>query len=161
MTRHAKSAREEGERRIPRDLIRANFPFSFKRPEVEKRMRGNILPFSFISQAYQIQGLISFPALFPPRPKAKGNVLRTKDDLGYVLMRCHPPSNSIVFLFRSFYYDSVKQLSLGGALRGHQDQGCAFVSTGPYTAYIPWLLFVQVGPCKNCLEIRVPTSPKP
>lgn len=78
MTRHAKSACEEGERRIPRDLTRANFPFSFKRPEVEKRIRGNILPFSFISQAYQIRGLISFPALLSPRPRAKGKVLRTR-----------------------------------------------------------------------------------
>lgn len=127
MTPHAKSACEEGERRIPRDLTRANFPFSFKRPEVEKRIRGNILPFSFISQAYQIRGLISFPA-FTAQTQSKRECPENQDDLGYVLMRCHPPSNSIVCLSRTFYYDSVKQLSFGGALRRHQDQGCAIIS---------------------------------
>ena len=85
MTRHAKSACEEGKRRIRRDLTRANFPF-FKRLEVEKRIRGNILPVSFIPQAYKIRGLISFPALFPPRLKAKRNVLRTRMTWG--MSRC-------------------------------------------------------------------------
>ena len=52
LTGHAKRAREEGGRCIPRDLTRANFPFPFESPEVEKRIRGNILPVSFYSLAY-------------------------------------------------------------------------------------------------------------